>query len=215
MEKFLQEIYDKYEYDFFNYKRDSLAQRIRSFMELKNITGFDELSKNISGNPELFSQLIGKMTISVTSMFRDPETFSFLRKKILPVLATYPHIRIWSAGTGTGEEAYSLAILLMEENLYHRSLIYATDINPLVLKKAQKGVYPLCQMNKYTNNYINAGGKETFSTYFKTTCRYAKIVPELKQNIVFAVHNLTTDSVFNEFQLIMCRNVIIYFNLKF
>ena len=212
IENLLQAIHDKYGYDFFNYKRESIIRRIRSFMDLVSIPHVNEFQNRVLEDSELFVQLVRRITISVTSMFRDPKVFLFLRNNVFPILATYPHIRIWSVGTGTGEEAYSLAIILKEENLYHRALIYATDINPIVLEKAHNGRYSLDRIAKYTKNYIAAGGKEAFSKYYTTTSRYANIILELKQNIVFATHNLTHDSMFNEFQLIVCRNVLIYFN---
>ena len=208
----LQGIHDKYGYDFFNYKTTSIEKNIKKFLIQEHLNTIDELYEKVMTDKEFFLRLIGRLTISVSSMFRDAYTFKFLREHVIPILETYPYIRIWSAGAGTGEEAYSLAILLKEENLYHRSLIYATDINPVVLDKAYKGRYPLGRVSEFTKNYIDAGGKESFSKYYTTTSRYAQIIPELKQNIVFTTHNLIQDAMFNEFQLILCRNILIYFN---
>lgn len=214
VEILLQFIYDNFGYDFLNYKREAIEKRTTLFLEQERIASIAELQKRIVADHEMFIRLIGKFTISVTSMFRDPEMFLFLREKVLPILATYPRIRIWSAGTGTGEEAYSLAIFLHEENLLHRAFIYATDINPVVLEKAYKGIYDLERISGYTTNYIAANGKKSFSKYYTTTARYAQIIPELRQNIIFSTHNLCQDTVFNEFQLIFCRNILIYFNTK-
>lgn len=207
-----EKIYQRYGYDFRNYNQSSLGRRVEHTMNNSGISGFDDFSRQILDNVDLFRKLIANISISVTSMFRDPEVFLFLREKVLPRLATYPHIRIWVAGVSTGEEAYSLAIMLKEENLYHRSLIYATDFNPVALSKASSGICRLDKMAEYTGNYINAGGKDAFSRYYTADCSSAHLDPGLLQNIVFSTHNLVTDGVFNEFHLVMCRNVLIYFD---
>lgn len=153
-----------------------------------------------------------QITVNVTEMFRDPGFFLELRKQVLPVLATYPLIRIWHAGCSSGEEVFSTAILLQEMNLLHKSVIYATDINESVLEKARKGIFPLKYMQQYSQNYQQSGGQQEFSRYYAANYEYVKFTDSLSEKIIFAAHNLVTDRSFNEFQLIICRNVLIYFN---
>jgi chemotaxis protein methyltransferase CheR len=157
-------------------------------------------------------RLLLGLSVHVTSMFRDPDFYLTFRRKIIPILKTYPTVRIWHAGCSTGEEVYSMAILLQEEGLYRKSLIYATDISHEVLRKAREGIFPLATMQEYTNNYMKAGGQREFSDYY--TAQYDNVIfhPSLKTNVVFAEHNLATDGSFNEFHVILCRNVMIYFN---
>ena len=152
------------------------------------------------------------LSVNVSAMFRDPQFYLTFRKEVVPVLRTYPFIRIWLAGVSMGEEVYSLAILLAEEGIYDRCRIYATDMNETVLKKAKEGIYPADLMQTYTNNYTKAGGKKLFSEYYTSAYDYAILKLSLRENIVFAQHNLATDASFNEFQVILCRNVMIYFN---
>src|SRR5690606_23503348 len=161
---------------------------------------------------DYIKRFVEQITVTVTEMFRDPGFYKALREQVLPVLGTYPFIRIWLAGCSTGEEAYSLAIILKELNLYHRSLIYATDINPDVLEKAAKGIFPLGQMKQYSENYILAGGISDFSNYYSANYNLAKFDEALRSKMIFSTHNLVSDHSFNEFQLILCRNVLIYFD---
>ncbi|MDM8535553.1 CheR family methyltransferase [Desulfobacterales bacterium HSG17] len=212
LDKLIESIRDTYGYDFQNYSRNYFERRIRQLMKNTGKKEFDDFLHSIVTDVEYFRGLIEKLSINVTSMFRNPGLFWYLRKKVLPILATYPHIRIWSAGTASGEEAWSLAILLREENLYHRSLIYATDFNPIILKQAAKGIIPLHKMARYTGNYIKTGGKEEFSIYYRTTRNNAFLDKSLAKNIVFSTHDLIKGGIFNEFHLILCRNVLIYFN---
>jgi chemotaxis protein methyltransferase CheR len=156
-------------------------------------------------------RLLLDLSINVTSMFRDPTFFQALRQKVVPLLRTYPFMRIWNAGCSTGEETFSLAILLREEGLYDRARIYATDINDSVVERARAGSFPLEKMRDYTENYIRAGGTEAFSTYYTTDGNTARFKPELLEQVVFAQHNLVSDAPFNEFNMIVCRNVMIYF----
>ena len=156
-------------------------------------------------------RLLVDLSVNVTSMFRDPDFFVSFRKKVVPLLRTYPFIRIWNAGCSTGEEVYSLAILLTEAGLYDRTRIYATDFNEEVLSQARSGVFPLDKMREYTANYIRAGGVEAFSSYYLARPDGAHMSPALASNIVFAQHNLVSDRSFNEFNVILCRNVMIYF----
>lgn len=147
-------------------------------------------------------------------MFRNPSFFKAFREKVIPILREYPEIRIWHAGCATGEEVYSMAILLQEEGLIERSIIYATDMNEQVLEKAKKGAFPIHKMQAYTKNYMLAGGAHAFSEYYQTDYQYAYFHPTLLKNIIFAQHNLVTDHSFNEFHVVLCRNVLIYFSPK-
>ena len=201
-----------YGYDFTEYSESSLQRRISHFMDRRRIVGLDNLAKTLLDNDELFEQFVQEVTVTVTAMFRDPAFFKCLREKAVPRLATYPLLKIWVAGCATGEEVYSLAILLKEEGLLQRSLIYATDINQRSLRKAKDGIFPMEHMADYTGNYLKSGGKADFSDYYLAKYDGVLIDKTLRENIVFSVHNLTVDQSFNEFQLILCRNVLIYFN---
>lgn len=201
-----------YGYDFTDYAESSVKRRITHFMENRKITTIDALSKMLLKDEARFEEFVQELSVTVTEMFRDPFFYKSIRDSVIKRLATYPVIKIWIAGCATGEEVYSLAILLKEEGLLDRSLIYATDINQKSLDIAKEGVYPLANMKGYTHNYMQAGGMESFSSYY--TAKYSSVLFEktLKQNVVFAPHNLAADKSFNEFQLIICRNVLMYFN---
>jgi chemotaxis protein methyltransferase CheR len=201
-----------YGYDFTEYSVASIKRRLEHFMEEKKISSIRELAKMLLKEEELFELFIQDLTINVTEMFRDPKFYKALREKIIPRLATYPFIKIWIAGCATGEEVYSVAILLKEEKLLKRSIIYATDINQKVLMSAKEGVFHVTDMQKHTANYIKFGGKNSFSDYYMAKYDSALLDKSLKQNVVFSIHNLAVDKSFNEFQLILCRNVLIYFN---
>lgn len=201
-----------YGYDFTEYSEPSLGRRINHFMENRKIADIHALAKVILRDEGLFEQFVQDVTVTVTEMFRDPSFYKSLREKIRTRLATYPLIRVWIAGCATGEEVYSIAILLKEEGLLERSLIYATDINQRSLQKARDGIFPMSQMAAYTANYLKSGGKRSFSDYYLAKYEGVLMDKTLRQAIVFSVHNLTTDQSFNEFQLILCRNVLIYFN---
>ena len=205
-------IYAAYRHDLENYNQQYFARCVKRTMQDSGIKKFDSFLHSIITDDELFKKLVENLSVKVTAMFRDPPVFRYMRENVIPMLATYPNIRIWSAGTASGEEAWSMAILLHEENLYDRSLIYATDFNPIVLEQAQQGAFPIDKMREYTSNYIAAGGKAAFSKYYRTNRYQAFIEPSLGKNIVFSTHNLITDGIFNEFHLILCRNVLIYFN---
>ena len=170
------------------------------------------MQHEILTNREFFEVLLLDFSINVTEMFRDPIFYKYLRRELVPVLKTYPFVKIWLAGCATGEEVYSLAIILKEEGLYKRTQIYATDFNEAVLKKAKEGIYPIDCMKDYTVNYQKAGGRESFADYYTAKYDSAIIDKSLKNNIIFADHNLATDGVFGEMNLILCRNVLIYFN---
>jgi chemotaxis protein methyltransferase CheR len=162
-------------------------------------------------DPAVMERLLLDLSINVTSMFRDAKFFQALRQKVVPLLRTYPFMRIWNAGCSTGEETFSLAILLREEGLYDRARIYATDINDSVIDRARAGAFPLEKMRDYTENYIRAGGTESFSSYYTADGDTARFSPDLLDQVVFAQHNLVSDAPFNEFNVIVCRNVMIYF----
>ncbi|KGE12367.1 CheR family methyltransferase [Sphingobacterium deserti] len=212
LEILLIDVFSKYGYDFTQYSKASLKRRVNRICLIDKFTSFAELRYRLLNHPEYLQRFVEEITVNVTEMFRDPTFFKALREKVLPQLGTYPFIRIWLAGCSTGEEAYSMAILLKEANLYRRSLIYATDINPGVLEKASKGIFPIAQMKQYSENYIVSGGKEDFSSYYMANYDMAKFDKELSERIIFSTHNLVSDSSFNEFQLVICRNVLIYFD---
>ncbi|MFC4688277.1 CheR family methyltransferase [Epilithonimonas pallida] len=212
IEYLIKDVYELYGYDFSMYSRASFKRRVNRICVIDKFTSFAELRYTLINDPEYLKRFIEEITVNVTEMFRDPYFFKVLREKILPQLGTYPLIRIWVAGCSTGEEAYSVAILLKEAGLYHKCLIYATDINPSVLETASSGVFPLQQMKVYSENYILSGGKRDFSDYYTANYDSARFDKSLKEKMILSTHNLVSDSSFNSFQLIVCRNVLIYFD---
>jgi chemotaxis protein methyltransferase CheR len=207
----LEAIYQHYGFDFRGYALGSLKRRLWRRAYAEKVETMSALQDRVLHDPAVMERLLLDLSINVTSMFRDPTFFQALREKVVPLLRTYPFIRIWNAGCSTGEETFSLAILLREEGLYDRARIYATDINEAVLGRAQSGSFPLEKMRLYTENYIRAGGTESFSSYYTTDGDTARFRPELLEQVVFAQHNLVSDAPFNEFNVIVCRNVMIYF----
>ncbi len=212
VEYLIKDVYEMYGYDFSEYSRASFKRRVNRICLIDRFTSFAELRYTILNDPEYLKRFIEEITVNVTEMFRDPHFFKALREKILPQLGTYPLIRIWIAGCSTGEEAYSMAILLKEANLYHKSLIYGTDLNPSVLETARAGVFPLQQMKLYSENYIASGGKKDFSDYYTANYDSVRFDKALQEKLILSTHNLVSDSSFNSFQLIICRNVLIYFD---
>ncbi|MDT5156551.1 MAG: chemotaxis protein methyltransferase CheR [Acidobacteriota bacterium] len=208
----LEGVFQHYGIDFRNYAPASLKRRIRECLIDEEVMTISGLQAKILHDPRCLKRFLLKLSINVTSMFRDPEFYLAFRTKVVPLLRTYPFVRIWHAGCSTGEEVYSMAILLQEEGLYRKCRIYATDINQDVLKKAREGIFPLAAMQEYTINYMKAGGKSFFSDYY--TAQYDHVIfnSSLKANLIFSEHNLVTDGSFNEFHVVMCRNVMIYFN---
>lgn len=200
----------QYDYDFGGYAEASLKRRILRFCQVSQVSLY-ELKYQITNDKSFFFWFLESLTVNTTEMFRDPLFFKALAATVFPVLNTYPIIKIWHAGCSTGEEAYSLAIMLHEAGLLERCKIYATDINMGNIGKAASGIIPLNRMKDYTSNYIQAGGTSEFSNYYTARYDNAIISKELRKNIIFSQHNLVTDSGFNEFQLICCRNVLIYF----
>jgi chemotaxis protein methyltransferase CheR len=211
---FLESLFLRYGYDFRGYAYPSIRRRILRLVELEQVTGIPQLQTRLLEDPACLERVLHSLTIHVTAMFRDPDFYEQIRATIVPVLRTYPFVRIWVAGCASGEEVYSLAILLHEENLYQRCRMYGTDISESVVQNAKAGIFPLAAMKDYTANYIRAGGKEDFSKYYTAGTTGAVFRPWLRDNVVFAQHNLVTDGSPNEFNLIFCRNVMIYFTAE-
>lgn len=211
VELLIKEIHQQYGYDFSGYARASVYRRVKRFIDLKHLAGVGDLRPKLFSDSYFFEEFLQEITVNVTEMFRDPSFFLALRKEIFPILSTYPFIKIWDAGCSTGEELFSLAILLKEEGLLDRTKIYATDINQKVLKKAKEGIFSSSNIKAYADGYNAAGGKAEFTDYYVTNYGSLKFDSELIKNVVFYPHNLATDSSFNEFHLIICRNVLIYF----
>jgi chemotaxis protein methyltransferase CheR len=208
----LESIRVEYGYDFTDYAEASIRRRISHFMSNRKHLSPEHLGKLLLKDEKFFEEFVQDLSVTVTEMFRDPPFYKSLRENVMKRLATYPFIKIWIAGCATGEEVYSIAILLKEEKLLNRSIIYATDINQRSLQIAREGVYPVENMKTYTSNYQKSGGAGSFSEYYISKYNSVMFDKSLKQNIVFAPHNLAVDRSFNEFQLIICRNVLIYFN---
>lgn len=208
----LEGVYRYYGFDFRNYALSSLKRRIRNILRTEQLSSISRLQEHILHNPEALRRFLLGLSVNVTAMFRDPHFYLAFRQQVVPLLRTYPFLRIWHAGCSTGEEVYSMAILLEEEGLYSRCQIYATDMNEAVLQKAIAGIFPLRLMQEYTQNYIRAGGRRSFSEYYTAAYDHALFRTTLKENIIFSQHNLVTDASFNEFNVILCRNVLIYFN---
>jgi chemotaxis protein methyltransferase CheR len=199
-------------YDFFDYSKASLLRRISKFIADNQLDGIYDLKRKLVNEPNYFQHFLQTVTVNVTEVFRDPAFYKSLRENVVPILASYPKLNIWHAGCSTGEEVFSMCILLHEVGLLERCRIYATDINPVNLEKAMAGIVPLKFMKDYTSNYIKAGGTNDFADYYTARYDHVLINKELRKNIVFSQHNLVTDAAFNEFQFICCRNVLIYFN---
>jgi chemotaxis protein methyltransferase CheR len=211
VELLLEGIYRRYGYDFREYAPASLRRRVRRRMDGERIETISALQALILHDPAVMERMLLDLSVNVTAMFRDPSFFLAFRERVTPALRTYPFSRLWVAGCSTGEEVYSLAILLEEEGLADRVRIYATDINQAVIDRARLGVFPLDKMQEYTQNYIRAGGTRSFSEYYVARYDGAQFARGLVDSVVFAQHNLVSDAAFNEFQVISCRNVMIYF----
>jgi len=205
-------IYQKYGYDFRQYSKAHINRRIRNRMALSGLEDISQIQSKVLKDESFAHELLQDLSITVTEMFRDQYFYKSLRENVIPILKTYPFIKIWHAGCATGEEAYSMAIIMQEEGLYERTTIYATDFNQHALNRAKEGIFSNALMKEYTTNYQLSGGKESFSSYY--TSNYDNIImnQSLKKNIVWANHNLVTDNVFAEVHLILCRNVLIYFD---
>ena len=202
----------KHGYDFRQYSNASLTRRIKKGLSETGFKRISDIIPHIIHDKVFFKSFLYHLSVNVTQMFRDPLFFRSFRENVVPYLKTFPFIKVWSAGTATGEEVYSLAILLKEEGLYEKSLIYATDFDDTVLDKAKNGIYSTECIQKSTLNYQKSGGKNSFASYYHADYNSVIFDRSLKENIVFANHNLVTDNVFGEMNLIFCRNVLIYFN---
>jgi chemotaxis protein methyltransferase CheR len=207
----LEDVYERWGYDFTEYSRASLLRRVQRLFAMDKFPSFAEFRYRLGHDDAYFRRFVEEITVNVTEMLRDPSFYRTLRTTILPVLATWPFIRIWHAGCSSGEEVYSMAILLKEAGLLQKSLLYGTDINPRVIEKARRGIFPMSQMQKFSENYIQSGGMNDFSSYYIANYHLAKFDSSLMSRMVFSTHNLVSDASFNEFQLILCRNVLIYF----
>lgn len=214
LELLLTAVYRLSGFDFRNYMKSSILRRVQNRLRLEQLPGISRLTEKVIQDETTLKKLLQDFSINVTEMFRDPAFFRAFREKVVPVLRSLPEIRIWHAGCSTGEEAYSMAILLEEEGLGSRVKIYATDMNEIVLQRAERGIIPLAKMQLYTKNYLQAGGRSSFSEYYQTDSQFAYFAPGLLENMTFAQHNLVTDGSFNEFHVIICRNVLIYFNIE-
>jgi chemotaxis protein methyltransferase CheR len=212
LELLLEGVFRHYGFDFRNYALPSLKRRVWNFIRNEQLNTISALQDRVLHDRQWLERLLYALSVNVSAMFRDPYFYLTLRKEVIPVLRTYPFIRIWLAGVSMGEEVYSLGILLEEEGMYDRCRIYATDMNEGILKRAKEGIYPLDLMQTYTGNYIKAGGTQSFSQYYTAAYDRAIFKSSLRENVVFAQHNLATDGSFNEFHVILCRNVMIYFN---
>ncbi|MFL5968219.1 MAG: CheR family methyltransferase [Gaiellaceae bacterium] len=208
----LEGVYRRYGFDFREYAPASLRRRVWRRVHAEGLSTLSSLQDKLLHDPACMERLLLDLSINVTAMFRDPSFYTAFRQKVVPLLRTYPFTRIWIAGCSTGEEVYSLAILLSEEGVADRTRIYATDLNESVLERARTGVFPLEKMREYTQNYIKAGGTRAFSEYYLAKYDGAQFQRSLVENVVFAQHNLVSDRSFNEFNAIICRNVMIYFD---
>jgi chemotaxis protein methyltransferase CheR len=210
----LEGIFRHYGFDFRSYAYSSLKRRLWKRITAEGLQSVSELQNRVLHDPAMMEKLLLDLSINVSAMYRDPTFYKAFREKVVPVLRTYPFVRIWHAGCSTGEEVYSMAILLEEEGLYERARIYATDINEVVLHTAKSGIYPVEKMKEYTQNYLRAGGTRSFSDYYVAKYDAAIFNSSLSRNVVFSQHNLVTDRSFAEFHVILCRNVMIYFDRK-
>jgi chemotaxis protein methyltransferase CheR len=212
IELLLEGIFRHYGFDFRSYAYASMRRRLWKRVEAEQLQNLSELQARVLHDQDAMERLLLDLSVNVTAMFRDPLFYASFRAEIIPLLRTYPFIRIWHAGCSTGEEVYSTAILLEEAGLYDRARIYATDINEVVLQQARRGIFPLERMQEYTENYIRAGGTRSFSEYYTAMYDGALFDQRLVRNVVFAQHNLVTDRSFADFTVIFCRNVLIYFD---
>ncbi|MEA1876146.1 MAG: protein-glutamate O-methyltransferase CheR [Bacteroidota bacterium] len=208
----LEGVFLKYGYDFRDYGKAHARRRIIQRLGLSDLKTISDLQSKVLHDKSFFQLLLHDLSINTTEMFRDPDFFKEIREQVVPILKTYPYFKAWHAGCSTGEEVYSMAIILSEEDLYNRAQLYATDFNHNALRKAKEAIYPAGNMKEYTRNYIKAGGKSSFADYYSARYDSAIINKHLKKNIVFSDHNLVTDSVFGEMHMVMCRNTLIYFN---
>jgi len=208
----LEAIHLKYGYDFRDYASASLVRRLKALLSKYRILDFSQLMQRLLKEPDFFRTILPHMTVTTSEMFRDPQFYKSLREEVIPTLKTFASLNVWVAGCSNGQEAYSMAILLHEEGLLERTVIFATDVNPAALKSAREGIFATDTIQLYTRNYVESGGSKAFSDYYTADYGYARMASHLKDNMVFSEHNLGTDGVFSEMHLISCRNVLIYFD---
>ena len=208
----LEAIYIKYGYDFRDYAVAHTKRRLEYRKDVSGLNNYTEMLHKVIYDEEFFSTVLFDLSINVTEMFRDPSFYKEVREKVIPHLKTYPFVKVWHAGCSAGQEVYSMAILLEEESMKERTQIYATDFNERVLKTAKRGIYPIDDIRQYTSNYIQSGGRESFSDYYTADDKHVILESSLRQRVLFSSHNLVTDGVFGEMNVIFCRNVLIYFN---
>ncbi len=211
VELLIEAIYQKYGYDFRGYSRSSVKRRLKHRLAMTGLATLTDMQRELLYDYDFFHVLLQDMSINVTEMFRDPSFYKTLREVILPSFFDYEHIKIWHAGCATGEEVYSMAILLQESGLYDKCRVYATDFDTSVLQKAKEGIYPAELLQQYITNYRDSGGLESFSDYYSANYELVLMDKSLRKNILFSDHNLVSDGVFGEMDLIVCRNVLIYF----
>ncbi|QEN04928.1 protein-glutamate O-methyltransferase CheR [Thiospirochaeta perfilievii] len=212
VELVLDALLKKSDYDYRNYSRSHIKRRLSHRLTVSGYNRYSDMIPDIIYNPQFLNKLLSDLSINVTEMFRDPSFFLELKDKIFPYIKTYPFVKIWHAGCSSGQEVYSMAILLSEDNLYEKSQIYATDFNREILDVAKRAIYPIDTIKKYTNNYQQGGGQNSFADYYIADYDSAAIIPSLKKNVLFSFHNLVTDGIFGEMHVIVCRNVLIYFD---
>lgn len=212
VELLLEGLYRHYGVDLRDYVPASLRRRLRGLMQEEQVATVSGFQERVLHDPESLERFLQALSTNSVALFRDPGFYLAFRAKVVPLLRTYPFVRLWLAGCSTGEEVYSMAILLEEEGLYPRCRLYATDLSRRVVQQAKEGVYPLAKVQEYTSNYLRAGGKRFLSDYFAAQDGRAHFLPQLKKNLIFSEHNLVTDGSFNEFHVVLCRDVMIYFN---
>jgi chemotaxis protein methyltransferase CheR len=212
LELLLEAMYRKYHYDFRSYSRASLRRRVASAVERLGCASISGLQERLIHDPKVLGEVLRELTVPVSELFRDPSYFRSIREKVIPILRTYPSVRIWIAGCATGEEVYSFAILLEEEGLLDRAILYATDIDATSLRAAEAGVYAIDRLPAFTRNYQRAGGTRSLSDYYTAGYGSAVFDRRLRRPVVFSDHSLATDEVFAEVQMVSCRNVLIYFD---
>jgi chemotaxis protein methyltransferase CheR len=210
--RFLEGIHQRYHYDFRHYALASVKRRIRAAQAALGAATIDELERVALSDPSVFSKVLQYLTVQTSEMFRDPMFFATMRAHVVPVLMTYPSLKVWVAGCSTGEELYSMSILLREEGLLDRTILYATDINPEALRRAEAGIYPISRAPSFTENHRASGGRGSLSDYYSAAYGSVVFDRSLRKNVVFSDHSLATDSVFAEVQVVSCRNVLIYFD---
>ena len=213
VDSLLESVRAAYGYDFTGYARDTICRRLARHMVKSGLPSLSRLRRLVLADGGAFASMLDDLTIQVTEMFRDPGFYEALRHGVAPFLRSYPTLRIWIAGCASGEEAHSTAIVLHEEGLLERTLIYGTDLNPAVVRRAREGIYPAERVRQYAENYRRAGGTSSFTSYFTVAHGYAAVVPWITRSMHFAEHNLVCDEVFGEMNAVLCRNVLIYFNL--